>query len=242
MLISRIMKTIFTRNYDLLRIGRVWLVGFAIFVALVATANAVENAVPKNLGTTLDLYLSADRSYVSGNLITDSQLAEFQLYLRKTRGNSLATHSKWTERVVKDSDPLAQLFYNGGSKLLSELAKKAGGYAKLERLSRNAIGRQTLEQAIAANSAQPILTAIAEHDKKQVTQPSSDTEAAGKQAVEAVLSKTTAKVRRIYTADEYVQAVMAAEQARSQPAAADTAAKVENAAVEAVEKDAKTAG
>lgn len=237
MLISQIMKTIFTENCDLIRIGRVWLVGLAIFMALVATTNAVEKAVPKNLGTTLDLYLSSDRSYASGNLITDSQLAEFQLYLRKTRGNSLATHSQWTERMVKDSDPLAQMFYNGGSKILSEVAQKVGGYAKLERLTRSAVGRKTLQQAIAANLAQPILTAIAEHDKKLVTQPSSTKKAADTLAVGTIVSKR-AQARRIYTADDYVQAVVAAEQARSRPAATDTAAKAES--IE--EKDTKTAG
>lgn len=232
------MKTIFTENRDLIRIGRIWLVGLAIFVALVATANAKEKAVPKNLRTTLDLYLSADRSYVSGNLLTDSQLAEFQLYLRKTRGNSLATHSKWIERMVKDSDPLAQMFYNGGSKLLPEVAEKTGGYAKLEQLSRNAGGRQTLQQAIAAKSVPQILTAIAEHDKKQVTQPSSNKKATGKQAVKTVAPET-AQARRIYTADDYVQAVMAAEQARNQPAVADTAVKAESVEEK---KEAKTAG
>ncbi|MEM8946255.1 MAG: hypothetical protein AAGD11_13865 [Planctomycetota bacterium] len=166
--------------------------------------------LPANLAETLDLYLSSDAGYKSGDLITRSNIAEFQLYLRRTHGHSVATHSRWTERMLKDRDTLAYSFYNGGADLLRRAEKETAGYEEIHRIGRTALGRRALKQAIASKSIQPILDVIAETSKKQVS-------GNGRQEQE----NRTGRRGHLYTAADYVAAVEkfhAAAKSENQPA------------------------
>jgi len=94
-----------------------------------------------SLETTVNLYLSADAAYRPGDLLTQSHLEEIQVYLRRTQGNSAATHPKWRQRMLPDSAPLVKIFYSGGGPILRKAAVKLDGYAKLDRLSRSGSNR-----------------------------------------------------------------------------------------------------
>lgn len=185
-------------------------VTFAIFGQLAHAGDF--RPLPANLGSTLDLYLSADDSYRSGDLITQSQLKEFQIYLRRTRGASLATHQKWSKMALGDRAGLTQLFHNGGAVLFRQAVKKAGNYADLDKLARTPRGQAILKNAIKNKDLEQLMQAIEQHKQKQ---PAPDAQDEGKKAP----SKPEKAV--IYTADDFLAALK--KEVATRQAAASTA-------------------
>lgn len=155
--------------------------------------------LPKQLKSTVVRYLSADADYRPGDLITQSQLKEIQAYLRRTQGNSPATHPKWRKRMLPDKAHLASIFYSGGGPVLRQAAAKLGGYGELDRLSKDVSGRRVLQDAIESNSPDKLIRALQAKGEKTKAQRSNQG------------NKPPAMVRstRIYTAAEFLAALAA---------------------------------
>ena len=163
--------------------------------------------LPKNLAETLDLYLSSDSSYRTGDLITRSHLKEFQIYLRTTQGPSLATHARWAAMMLEDRDTLPQLFYNGRADYLRKTAKLVGGYAKIHQLTRLPQGRMLVQSAARVESVEQIVKAIAQAEKQ-----AAETNGPGKkQVTEGVKTQSSQPQRkqlRLFTAHDFLTAVV----------------------------------
>ncbi len=185
---------------------------FALTLLIAGPAVAQPNPLPENLAETLDLYLSSDSHYRELDLITESQLLEFQVYLRRTRGGSLATHPRWARKALSDGDPLVKLFYNGGAALIRATSEKAGGYAELQQLAHTPRGREVFKSAIKENKPSLVLEAINARRKKQVEASS----ASSKQ------KPATTKSTRIFTAQDYIAAVTKAYRANKNRQSGDS--------------------
>ena len=68
-------------------------------------------ATGRKLAATVYRYFESSKSYHKGDLITRSQLAEMQSYLRKTNGHSPATHPRLLNRALADEARLVRYFY-----------------------------------------------------------------------------------------------------------------------------------
>lgn len=169
-------------------------------------------ALPANIESTLDLYLSADDAYQAGDLITQSQLKEFQVYLRRTRGSSLATHQKWAKKALGDRAGLSQLFYNGGAEILREVAQKKGGFAELDELVSTPRGKAIVQKAIKQKDVDQILLAIEQHENERKQRLSQ------KNSQEA---PQPAMKLKIYTAENYLNALKEAVASRQKAASPD---------------------
>ncbi len=172
---------------------------FVLTLLASSSVIAASSALPTNLADTLDLYLSAESSYREADLITESQVREFQIYLRRTRGTSLATHPMWAKKALADHEPLARLFYNGGAAVIRATVKKTGGYDELVPLARNPRSRGIFEDAIKENEPELLMQAVEANRKKQVSEAKSN----GKSEQQM----RTTKELRIFTARDYVAAV-----------------------------------
>ena len=172
--------------------------------------------LPANLASTLDLYLSADESYRSGDLITQSQLREFQIYLRRTRGASLATHQKWSKMALADRAGLTQLFHNGGAVLLRRAVQQTGSFADLDKLARTPRGQTLLNNAIKNNDLEQLMQAIEQHKEKEPARKAGEVPKKSPPKPEKVV---------IYTADDFLAELNKAVETRQ--SAASTAETVQ---------------
>lgn len=178
---------------------------YVILLATSASANLFAKppaTTPSQIGETLQLYLSADQGYRPGDLISRSQLEEFQTYLRATQGTQLATTSRWLNRTLPDSAALVTIFQRGGSVVLRPAAEKLGGYAELDMLARTGEGRKVIRQAITEKTPDSLVRWVLE--KRPAVGSNKQAGAARK--------GQRARTRRIYTATEYLAAVSEALQ------------------------------
>lgn len=122
-----------------------------------------------SLAETARLYFSSNPEYHTGDLITTSQIEEFQEYLRKTRRKSPLSHPFLLKRALNDDAVLAQLFYSaGGARVLRSAAEDLGGYQKIEHLALHHEGRQLISRSISEHSSANIVAAIrAEEDAEK---------------------------------------------------------------------------
>ena len=183
---------------------------YVILLATLASANMFaetpENG-PTQMGETLQLYFAADRSYQPGDLITRSQLAEFQVYLRTTHGTGLATKPRWLNRTLPDNASLVTIFHRGGRAVLRPAAARLGGYAELDRIARTGAGRKVIQQAIEEKSPEPLVRWVLE--KRQA--------ATAKQPTSSDRKDRRAPAQRIYTAGDYLAAVQEGLRAQATP-------------------------
>ena len=191
-----------------------------VFVALgfgcaAMAGDSTAPQMPKNLAATLDLYLSSSPRYQDGDLISVSHLKEFQLYLRRTKGHSIATHPRWHQRMLPDQDALVHAFYNGGADVLRKAAKATKGYDAIHQITRLPMGRKTIKSIAREKSVQRVLDAVAEYSVKQVTTEKPDTS-----------SRRTTTVGFLYTAAEFVAAVEDFATSKAKQAAPDEKAEV----------------
>ena len=151
-----------------------------------AGSGDISLSASKKLEATVHRYLESSKSYQRGDLVTQIQLAELQSYLRKTSGHSPATHPRLLKRALPDRAPLVRYFYVGGHKrFLRRVAEKAGGYAKLDFLSRSAAGRTKIDRALQVGNEESFLELLGN-----------------------VIPKASAKqVQPIYTANDFLAAV-----------------------------------
>ncbi|QEG35620.1 hypothetical protein Pr1d_29220 [Bythopirellula goksoeyrii] len=135
---------------------------FLFFTANRALAEKVPNPAQNQIiAKTARLYLESSGTYVPGDLITESQIEELQDYLRRSFGNSPATHRGLSNRALKDDAPLSRYFFREqANQVLRKAAEKLGGYGQLEVLSLNRQGRQVLQEAIATQSEAGIISRI----------------------------------------------------------------------------------
>lgn len=138
------------------------------------------------LAATAHRYFASNSEYRVGDLIVQSQVEEFQSYLRKTKGKSKATHGSLKKRAIPDHDPLAKLFYNEGHKeLLRALAESFDGYSELHRLSKMTGGSKKLDAALNEGDWDAIVELLA----KQKDSPSRK------------------RVSKIFTVKDFIKAV-----------------------------------
>ena len=114
------------------------------------------------------LYFSSGSSFQTGDLITRSQIAEFQAYLRKTRTRSPLVNPILIKLAVADDAPLPQMFFSEeGTELFRAAAKELGGYASLERTLLNDQGRLAVIAAIEAQSVDAVQQAVEQFAPKK---------------------------------------------------------------------------
>lgn len=179
-----------------------------------------EQLRPSGLETTIKLYFESDPDYQAGDLLTRSMLAEFQAYLQRTQGHSLATNPKWQKRVLADRAPLSRLYYSGNETVLRKAALKLGSYRELERLSRKSQGRRILQQSIDNNAVNHLIEAVGANVRS-----ATDAELEKTTAVKEVNSGQALRVNsdRIYTASDFLAALRAYQEAQKKPKASETA-------------------
>ncbi|MCG8449475.1 MAG: hypothetical protein MI725_07850 [Pirellulales bacterium] len=164
--------------------------GFLLVLAF-KTANplfgATQPAVSsEHFTATVLRYFASTKSYRRGDLISQSQLAELQTYLRRTQGLSPATHRRLLKRALPDRHGLVKFFHNQKYKdLLRAVAEKSGGYAALDNLSRPTGGRKQLENLLDTGELDALLKTLAELPKRS----------------------SAKRVQPIYTADDFLAAV-----------------------------------
>ena len=81
------------------------------------------SAAVKSMRETVFRFFEGDRRYQRGDLIVQSQVAELQDYLRKTRGPIRATHPKLRKQVLSDNACLARAFYRLGGRELLQIGR-----------------------------------------------------------------------------------------------------------------------
>lgn len=162
---------------------------------------------PAELEATIRRYFVAIGGFQEGDLVAQSQVRELQIYLRKTRGHSAATHPKLLGRVLPDASRLARLFYSGqGAEVLRNAANKLGGYEYLDRLSRTHAGRAQLNAAIKSDSPGLPVELLPKLAKK-VTKTARTSK------------ESPSKASLIYTVDELVTAISATTKDKPRAAA-----------------------
>lgn len=174
------------------------LVGIILYIATLggqATAADPKEIAPAQLKAIVHRYFHADPNYHDGDLLTRSQLAEMQLYLRRVRGNTLASHRKWRDLMLPDNAPLISIYRGDDQGTLREAAIKAGSYAELDRLARTLAGREKIQAALKQKSADQLLALIEEAR-------------AGQHAEESSASTADRRPRRIYSADDFIASVV----------------------------------
>lgn len=128
---------------------------------MASAANAPDSQVQRSVSETARFYLESSSDYVPGDLITESQIDELQQYLRRTFGNSPATHRALLNQAIKDNAPLSRYFHREhGSQVLRRASEKLGGYAAIEVLSLNRQGRQILQKAVTTGSEAELVRKI----------------------------------------------------------------------------------
>jgi len=184
-------------------ISKISSIGVLLLAVVVTSIIGHAAELPLNFEETVERYLSVDRNYERGALITKSHLDDLQSYLRRSYGHSIATHVKWQRRMLPDNSRLSQLFYAGGGRfILSKAASQLGGYAKLERLSISSEGRKILHEAI-KNNATDVIIQHFEADKLVATAKIEAAPANGSTNESVAPKRST----RIYTAADYVAQV-----------------------------------
>lgn len=165
-----------------------------------ATAKQAEIA-PDQLAGVVDRYFRADPNYSPGDLLTREQLVELQMYLRRSRGNTLASHRKWRDYMLPEDAPLAGLFNGQNGEILREAATRGGSYTVLDRLSRTIEGKQRIKAALDHKSSEELVALISEAETAQ------EKNAANKED-KYLSEKRTLQFRRIYTAEDFVSRVL----------------------------------
>jgi len=152
---------------------------------------------------TIRRYFEGQSGYHAGDLITRSQVAELQVYLRRTRNRGPASHPLLLQRMLPDSCRIAKLFYtkNGGN-VLRNAAEKLGGYAVIEALTRSTDSYSQLVKAATSGSVDAVVQ-LAESAGLEKTNETTFT--AGKK-------KRRRKI--IYTVDEFLSVVSATANAK----------------------------
>ncbi len=163
----------------------------------------------KRLRETVLRFFEGDSGYQPGDLIVQSQVAELQDYLRRTRGPIHATHSRIRKRVLADNACLARAFYRlGGRKLLGQTAIQLGGYAPLDRLCQTKAGRRKLSKAILAGDMASLVAYAQAIEKTLAESP----DAKAKQA-----TFVTHRAPKIYSVEDFVLAITATPKSTSKP-------------------------
>ena len=119
-------------------------------------------------------YFSSNKDYRPEDLIVQSQVAEFQNYLKRTKGHSAATHPRLVKRVLPDHSPLSKLFHQKRFKqTLRDLSKQLNGYASLYKICSTAAGRKELETLLKKGDTERIAVLAAEAAKKPMRRQAS---------------------------------------------------------------------
>ena len=204
------------------RMSRLFLVSAALLleISLPIGIRAQESATAqpeetqseeeKLLRATAFRYFSADEDYRRGNLIVRSQVDELQAYLRRTRGPIKAANPIFLKRVLQDNSLLGRYFYRqGGAEVLRLTAEQLGGYGKLEALSATREGKLAIQSAIETASPQELIELAQSAEKPSAA---GDTESGdSKKTIPTFLDL------RIYTLEEYFEAVFEAEKRLQTP-------------------------
>ena len=165
-----------------------------------------ESSEPSVQEMTIRRYFEGQSGYHAGNLITRSQVAELQVYLRRTRNRGSASHPLILQRFLPDSCRLAKLFYkkNGGN-VLREAAQKLGGYAGIEALTRSPDSYSQLVEAAASGLVDTVVQLA-------------ELAGFGQTNIKAVSAgKKKRRRRTIYTVDEFLSAVSEPPAAKMPP-------------------------
>ncbi|NOY43598.1 MAG: hypothetical protein GXP26_17395 [Planctomycetes bacterium] len=153
----------------------------------------------KILKETVRRYFASIGGYHEGDLITRSQVEDLQLYLRRTRGHSAATHARILRRILPDDSRLVRLFYQkNGAELLRQAAVKNGGYEVFDRLSRSTAKYSQLVEATDRGSIEKLNRLTDEESQQQLA---AREEKSGK-------NKGYVRLSRIYTIEEYLAAII----------------------------------
>jgi len=179
----------------------------ALFVALssnqcLAESPQKDSLEPSIQEMTIRRYFEGQSGYHAGDLITRSQVAELQVYLRRTRNRGSASHPLILGRMLPDSCRIAKLFYrkNGGN-VLRGAAAKLGGYAAIEALTRSTDSYSQLVEAATSGSVDAVVQLA---ESAGLGQTNETTVTAGKK-------KRRRKI--IYTVDDFLSAVSVAANA-----------------------------
>jgi hypothetical protein len=148
------------------------------------------------LAATIMRYFASSKNYQRGDLITNSQVAEMQGFLRKTQGHSPATHPRMLRRLLSDNAALVKFFYSGDNRVfLRNAAKKYGGYAGLDRITQSAAGREKLEALQRTNDIEGLETLLKDFP----------------------LNRSAKRPPRIYTVEEFLAALSGPDDATPAP-------------------------
>jgi len=170
---------------------------FLFFTANRTHAEKVPSAAQDQIiAKTARFYFESSGTYAPGDLITESQIEELQDYLRRSFGNSPATHRGLTNRAIKDDAPLSKYFYREqANTVLRKAAEELGGYGQLEALSLNRQGRKVLQEAISTRSEAGIISRI------EISRQNKDAEASGNPQ-----SGSPHQPKAIYTLEDFLGA------------------------------------
>ena len=102
-------------------ISTIWLLSFSTQDRCQADSRGLGTpSDPKSLELTVRRYFAGMARYEEGDLISFTQVAELQQYLRKTTGHSAASHPSLLRQVLPDASRLSRLFYaKRGAKVLT---------------------------------------------------------------------------------------------------------------------------
>jgi hypothetical protein len=133
-----------------------------LFAWVSASAVAVSNTESaENLRGTIERYFSSMEGYQPGDLISQSQVEELQLYLLRTQGRISATHPRLLHQVLPDEAPLIRSFYlDDGAEVLREAAKRLHGYDRLQALAHTVPGRAQISAAIGSKSPDLLVNSV----------------------------------------------------------------------------------
>lgn len=147
---------------------------FAWFVYLFTVgAVAADEQDPASQARELaQFYFASDPGYHAGDLISQSQLEEFQTFLRKTRRYSKLTHVVLLKLTLSDDAPLVRLFHSqGGAGVFRTAAAELGSYAPIDRTTLREEGRVALREAVSADSPKAVLEAVAIYAPQESEKP-----------------------------------------------------------------------
>jgi hypothetical protein len=162
------------------------------------TSNLINNL--NNIEETAKRYFASAGGYQEGDLISQSQIQEFQDYLRKTRGHSPATHPRLLTRVLRDNSRLVRLFNRpNGADLLREAVAKGNGYGAFKNLTHSKTDFAKLTDAFDRGAVEDLIQ-MADQKSQQLT---ATTE------VSDPKPKRHLKPSMIYTVADYLTAVNA---------------------------------
>jgi len=169
-----------------------------------AESEVEASSKPSAIEMTIRRFFSGQSEYQDGDLITRSQVEEFQLYLRRTRQRGPASHPLILKRLLPDNSRLCKVFYlKNGGKVLRIASQKLGGYAGIEALVKSTASYTQLVDAVRSGAADSVVQLV---------------EAAGmgkKLDTTKIVENRKRRKKTIYTVDDFIKAVIVTPEAKT---------------------------